>query len=51
MRASSDTSGMLQHPFVRLVVGDADDPDSIKQEWFKGVAYVASALGLRCGYR
>lgn len=47
VRASSDTGGVLQHEGVRLVVGDADDPGSIRQEWFEGVGYVASALGLR----
>lgn len=47
VRASSDTSGVLQHPSVRLVVGDVCDPDSIQQEWFADVGFVASALGLR----
>lgn len=49
VRASSDTSGVLQHPSVRLVVGDVRDPGSIQQQWFEGVDYVVSVLGLRCG--
>lgn len=51
VRASSDTGGVLQHPSVRLVVGDVCDPGSIQQQWFEGVDYVVSVLGLRCGGR